>query len=74
MHSITKFMAGMTAVGVLCGTAYLASCGEQDPQDIRDILGDSEPHADWLYDDWKLAQKTAEKEGKPLFALFRCVP
>ncbi len=39
-------------------------------QTLRDIrLGDS-----WIYDDWDAARKLAAREGKPIFAVFRCVP
>ena len=39
-------------------------------QSLRDFrLGDS-----WIYDDWDAARKLAAREGKPIFAVFRCVP
>ena len=39
-------------------------------QTLRDFrVGDS-----WIYDDWDAARKLAVKEGKPIFAVFRCVP
>ena len=28
----------------------------------------------WIYDDWDAARKLAAAEGKPIFAVFRCVP
>ncbi len=39
-------------------------------QTLRDFrLGES-----WIYDDWDAARKLAVREGKPIFAVFRCVP
>jgi hypothetical protein len=28
----------------------------------------------WIHDDWDAARKLAESQGKPIFAVFRCVP
>lgn len=39
-------------------------------ESLRDFrLGDS-----WIYDDWEVARRRAAMEGKPIFAVFRCVP
>ena len=42
--------------------------------DLRSALGDDAPGSRWIYDDWNAAQQAAEKSGRPIFALFRCVP
>ena len=54
----------------LCFAFLLLAAG----QDLRDRLGDLAPGDEWIYDDWGAARKLAARDGRPLFAVFRCVP
>ena len=46
----------------------------QDPEDLRRKIQDLEPVGEWNYDDLERGMATAEKTGKPLFLVIRCVP
>jgi hypothetical protein len=37
-------------------------------------LGDVDIGEHWIYDDWNAARERALAVGKPIFAVFRCVP
>ena len=52
--------------------AAAAPVAAQKP--LRDQLKDTVPGARWVYDDWERARMKATKEGKPILAVFRCVP
>ena len=41
---------------------------------LREILRDDAIAARWIYDDWPAAQARAKQTGKPILAVFRCVP
>jgi hypothetical protein len=43
-------------------------------QPLQDDLGDDAVDRMWMYDDWERARELAAREGKPLLAVFRCVP
>ena len=61
---LTLVVAGSTTAG----SSLRAQNILQDT--LRDFrLGDA-----WIYDDWDAARALAEKNGKPIFAVFRCVP
>jgi len=40
---------------------------------LRDQLKDATSER-WVYDKWPMARRQAEKESKPIFVVFRCVP
>ncbi len=40
---------------------------------LREQLKDSASER-WIYEKWPMARRQAEKENKPIFAVFRCVP
>lgn len=61
-----------TALVLLAFWMPSAPVGAQNilQETLRDFrLGDS-----WIYDDWDAARTLAAKQGKPIFAVFRCVP
>lgn len=41
---------------------------------LRETLRDFRIDDSWIYDDWDAARELAAREGKPIFAVFRCVP
>ena len=51
----------------------LAAAQEISKQDLRKKLKD-EVHASWIYDDLPAAIAEGAKSGKPILAVFRCVP
>ena len=70
--SPTGYTAGpemVSAIGPLLAAVLSAA-----PQDLRDRLGDLASGDAWIYDDWDAARKLAAREGRPVFAVFRCVP
>ena len=61
---------------VIAGAALLAAFGataQQDKQDLKRKLKDT-AHASWIYDDLPAAFEAAKTSGKPILAVFRCVP
>jgi hypothetical protein len=55
-------------VGMAATTAQ-----ELSKQDLRKKLKD-DVHASWIYDDLPAATAAAKQSGKPILAVFRCVP
>ncbi|HEU4338621.1 MAG TPA: hypothetical protein VFS19_01015 [Planctomycetota bacterium] len=53
--------------------AGLAASQELSKQDLRKKLKD-DVHASWIYDDLPAALAEGAKTGKPVLAVFRCVP
>lgn len=53
--------------------AGLAGLQEISKQDLRRKLKD-DVHASWIYDDLPAALAEGAKTGKPVLAVFRCVP
>jgi hypothetical protein len=45
-----------------------------DKEALRAALKDTEPTGDWIYDDLARGLAEAKRTGKPLMAVFRCVP
>ncbi len=45
-----------------------------DKEALRAALKDTELRGDWIYDDLPKAFAEAKRTGKPLMAVFRCVP
>lgn len=63
-------------VHLLAGAALVASLvasQEISKQDLRKKLKD-DVHASWIYDDLPAALAEGAKTGKPVLAVFRCVP
>ena len=52
----------------------MSAAPRPEEPDLRRILGDDAVASRWIYDDWEAAREEAERLGKPVFALFRCVP
>jgi len=65
-----------TAGVVLAGFLLAVSAAlAQDPKaKLRAELKDGELAGEWVYDDLDAGFARAVKEGKPLLAVFRCVP
>lgn len=56
-------------------TLPLAVLLQGTPQDkLRRDIEDRLPGERWIWNDWSTAHARAKKTGKPIFALFRCVP
>ena len=64
-----NLLAGCTLLAGLAATAVQ----EPTKQELRKKLKD-DVHASWIYDDLPAAFETAKTSGKPILALFRCVP
>ncbi|NNJ27522.1 Trx7/PDZ domain-containing (seleno)protein [Alienimonas chondri] len=47
---------------------------EADPQTLKRALGDDAVSERWIYHDLDAARRDARRTGKPILALFRCVP
>ena len=45
-----------------------------EAQSLQEKLGDLAIGARWKYNDWESARNAARLSGKPILALFRCVP
>jgi len=74
-HDSTLYNAAMR-VHLLAGAALVASfvaSQEISKQDLRKKLKD-DVHASWIYDDLPAALAEGAKTGKPVLAVFRCVP
>ena len=50
------------------------ACQDQDERPLREKLSDTAPGERWIYDDWNKAKADASSSGKPIMAVFRCVP
>ncbi len=74
MTPLGKTITCLVVAAALGTGGYYYSQRDQDPKGIREVLGDGEPGSRWFYDDWDAAKGAATREGKPIFALFRCVP
>lgn len=63
-------------LNVLAGCVLLlgvAGAQEISKQELRRKLKD-DVHASWIYDDLPAAFAEGRKTGKPILAVFRCVP
>lgn len=68
-------VASNCAARALSAALVLGCLGSLAGQDsLRRELRDSGVADHWIYDDWQAARALAAKQGKPIFALFRCVP
>ncbi|MAE77910.1 MAG: hypothetical protein CMJ85_13695 [Planctomycetes bacterium] len=47
---------------------------QSNKQRLRHTIEDKAPSSRWIWNDFARARKQAKKSGKPIFALFRCVP
>lgn len=47
---------------------------ETNPAELKRTLQDDVPSDRWIYHDLNAARAAAEKSGKPILAVFRCVP
>jgi hypothetical protein len=47
---------------------------ELSKPDLQKKLKDTAVHPEWIYDDLPAAFAAAAKSGKPILAIFRCVP
>ncbi len=55
--------------------SWLAALGGGVSQDLlRESLRDRGIGDEWIYDDWSEARERSAATGKPIFAVFRCVP
>lgn len=61
--------AGLGALAVLVHASAVFA-----QERLRDALRDFTPGEEWVYDRWDEARSAAERRGKPIFAVFRCVP
>lgn len=61
----------ITGITLLAG---LAAAQEISKPELQKKLKDTAVHASWIYDDLPAALETAKASGKPVLALFRCVP
>ena len=66
-----KWIASFLFLGLTAAGTYWAV---QDAGPLRERLGDKAPGTRWIYDDWPQAMDMAKKTGRPIFAVFRCVP
>jgi hypothetical protein len=53
--------------------AGFTAAQEPSKAELKKRLKD-EAHPDWIYDDLPAAFAEARKSGKPILAVFRCVP
>ena len=62
----------------LAAVAFLGNCLFSSPAaaqvPLPPALRDFRIAEDWIHDDWDAARKLAERQGKPIFVVFRCVP
>ena len=65
-------LRGLRAALVVALLAAWRPVSGQQP--LQDDLGDDAVDSMWVYDDWERARDLAAREGKPLLAVFRCVP
>jgi hypothetical protein len=63
---------GLVLAGFLL--AVSAALAEDPKAKLRAELKDGDLSGDWIYDDLDAGFARAVKEGKPLLAVFRCVP
>lgn len=69
VHGETIFTLTLLLAAFLPGPGP-ARAQEALQQRLRDFrVGDH-----WIYDDWERARKLAATTGRPIFAVFRCVP
>lgn len=50
------------------------SRAETDPAELKRVLHDDDVAERWIYHDLEAARRAASKSGKPVLAIFRCVP
>ena len=65
-------------LNLIAGCALLAglaaTAAQEGPKEaLRKKLKD-DVHASWIYDDFPAALAAGAKTGKPILAVFRCVP
>ena len=65
-------MLTLAAVALLGNCLFSSAAAAQVP--LPAALRDFRSAEDWIHDDWDAARKLAERQGKPIFAVFRCVP
>lgn len=58
-----------------CGAVLIGFTAAQElpKQELKKKLKD-DVHPDWIYDDLPAAFAAGAKSGKPILAVFRCVP
>ncbi|HEY3122569.1 MAG TPA: hypothetical protein VGK70_00730 [Thermoanaerobaculia bacterium] len=66
-------------LNLLAGSALLVGLAatavqELPKRELRQKLKDTDIHPDWIYDDVPAALAAGAKSGKPILAVFRCVP
>ena len=59
---------------LLLALFWLASARVRAQNILQETLRDFRVGDSWIYDDWDAARKLAARVGKPVFAVFRCVP
>jgi hypothetical protein len=72
MESLRYRLAAAAAVSIAAAGAPSA-CAD-DPRALKDALRDVDPLGEWVYNDVDAAFAAARASGKPLLAVFRCVP
>ncbi len=60
----------LVTCGLILATAA-AAAALQDKAQLRAALKDTEPTADWIYDDLGAGFAAAKKSGRPLMVVFR---
>lgn len=69
---VPGFVRLAVAIGIIGATIVVQECPAQER--LRDALRDFTAGDAWVYDSWDEARSAAERQGKPIFAVFRCVP
>lgn len=69
-----KWIVMILVLAALGATAWFA-LGPGDSRPMHEQVGDVAVSQDrWIQGDWERARTRAKEEGKPVLALFRCVP
>lgn len=70
-----KWIAALAALGIAGAGAWYALEGRRDDRPLSVQVRDERVNEErWLRDDWETARARAREQGKPILALFRCVP
>ncbi|MHC4600812.1 MAG: hypothetical protein ACYS47_17615 [Planctomycetota bacterium] len=68
---VDRKLAVAVVLAILILTGALVAAGGDKKTKLKKSLGDPEPSADWIYDDFWGAVAVAKRTGKPLLTVFR---